>query len=46
MKKYLIKDIRNCEEVAFILIDGTMSDVIMAIVERENRSKEIKKFNN
>lgn len=40
MEKYLIKDIRNCQEVAFRLIDGTMSDVIMAIIEREDRTKE------
>lgn len=40
MKKYLIKDFRNCKEVTSRLIDGTMSDVIMAIVERENRTKE------
>ena len=40
MKKYLIKDVRDCKEVAFLLIDGTMPDVIMAIVGRENRAKE------
>lgn len=41
MKIYLIKDIRDCKEVAFRLIDGgTMSDVIMAIIEREHRMKE------
>lgn len=40
MGKYLIKDIRNCKEVAFRLIYGTMSDVIMAIIEREDRTKE------
>ena len=40
MKTYLIKDIRGRKEVAFRLIDGTMSDVIMAIIEREDRTKE------
>ncbi len=40
MKKYLIKDIRDGKEVAFILIDGTMPDIILAIIEREDRTKE------
>lgn len=40
MKKYLIKDLRNGREVAFKLIDGTMSDVIMTIIEREERKIE------
>ena len=40
MRKFLIKDFRKCKEVAFILIDGTMSDVLMAIAYRENRAKE------
>ena len=40
MRKFLIKDFRNNQEVAFILIDGTMADVIMAIAYHENRAKE------